>query len=210
MIAEEKMEHGKKLLVLGVDVKPTRKGIKCRPCEAKAKKWVTEMQCARKQQHLGPGPASKLAGRLSWGGSEMFCKLGRAMLRPIYDQKTEFSGAVDANLDRSLQWWIEALSLRLAERTEWETVCDEPVHLFCDASSTPPHLGAVLYEGDECHWTHLEPPAKVLSQFRPRKDNQIMGLELLGISLGMSTFEERLRGRTVIIHCDNKGSEVHV
>ena len=67
-----------------------------------------------------------------------------------------------------------------------------------------------MYEGDECHWTHMEPPAKVLAQFRPRKDNQIMGLELLAISLGMSTFEERLRGRTVIIHCDNKGSEVRV
>jgi hypothetical protein len=32
-------------------------------------------------------------------------------------------------------------------------------------------------------------------------------LELLGVSMGLSTFEEQLKGRRVVIHCDNKGAE---
>ena len=35
-----------------------------------------------------------------------------------------------------------------------------------------------------------------------------MGLELLAISLGLSTFQEQLSGRKVVIHSDNSGSEV--
>ena len=37
-----------------------------------------------------------------------------------------------------------------------------------------------------------------------------MGLELLSISLGFCTFEHLLRGRQVVVHSDNKGSEVSV
>ena len=37
-----------------------------------------------------------------------------------------------------------------------------------------------------------------------------MGLELLAISLGMSTFERFLDGRDVIVHCDNSGAEVEI
>ena len=44
--------------------------------------------------------------------------------------------------------------------------------------------------------------------FRARRDNQIMGLELLAISLGMCSFEHLLTGRAVVVHCDNTGSEV--
>ena len=47
-----------------------------------------------------------------------------------------------------------------------------------------------------------------MSRFRDRGDNQITGLELLAISLGLSTFERRIRGRKVVIRSDNSGSEV--
>ena len=37
-----------------------------------------------------------------------------------------------------------------------------------------------------------------------------MGLELLSISLGFDTFAERLRGRRVVVHSDNTGSEASI
>ena len=49
---------------------------------------------------------------------------------------------------------------------------------------------------------------KALQFFKRRSDNQIMGLELLAISLGLATFVDTLRGRKVIVHSDNTGSEV--
>ena len=54
----------------------------------------------------------------------------------------------------------------------------------------------------------MEAPAHLLEKFEVRRDNQIMGLELLGISLGLSTFESELRGKAVVVHCDNTGAEV--
>ena len=48
----------------------------------------------------------------------------------------------------------------------------------------------------------------VLARFRSRRDNQIMGLELLAISLGMCTFEWLLKDKKVVVHSDNTGSEV--
>ena len=54
----------------------------------------------------------------------------------------------------------------------------------------------------------MEPSESVLKEFTCRSDNQIMGLELLSISLGMSTFQDMLRDRCVVIHSDNTGSEV--
>ena len=130
----------------------------------------------------------------------MFRKLGRAMLRPIFDQKTRRDGQLNPELRGALQWWIEVLQRRLAERRSWESSKQQPIHLFCDASGSPPHLGAVLLHEEGCFYTHLKPGGELLSMFKPRRDNQIMGLELLSISLGMATFEHLLTGRNVIVH----------
>ena len=40
-----------------------------------------------------------------------------------------------------------------------------------------------------------------------RNDAQIMGLELLAISLGLSTFMYKIRNRKVVVHTDNLGAE---
>ena len=101
----------------------------------------------------------------------------------------------------------EVLESGLCERREWNAEQRPPVHMFCDASGAPAHLGAVLFDDDNCFVTHYAPPAEILAQFRRRRDNQIMGLELLSISLGLCTFEHLIRGRNVIVHSDNTGSE---
>ena len=85
-----------------------------------------------------------------------------------------------------------------------------PIQLFCDAAGNPPHLGAVLFCDGNCLWTHCAAPPAVVKHFYSRKDNQIMGLELLAIALGLSTFVNYLRGRKVIVHSDNTGSEVRL
>ena len=57
-------------------------------------------------------------------------------------------------------------------------------------------------------WCHMRAPATRVDSFRCRRDNQIMGLELLSISLGFSSFERELKGRHVVVHSDNTGAEV--
>ena len=70
-------------------------------------------------------------------------KLGRAMLRPIFDQKSRRDGRMAVELRRALEWWRNVLLSKLTERKAWKQQQSEPVHLFCDASGRPAHLGAV-------------------------------------------------------------------
>lgn len=165
---------------------------------------------ALSEGRLSPGKASKLAGKLSWGACALFHRVGRAMLRPLFDQKSRRDGKMCAELERALRWWLSVLHEGLSEKRRWRTEPKPVVHLFCDARGTPPHLAAVLFDEKSCYFTHMTPPESVLAQFQSRKDAQIVGLELLAISLGLCTFEARLSNRCVVVHPDNTGSECSV
>ena len=207
-IADNKVECGEGLGILGVDVSVSARGFAFRPSRDKVVKWQLELEHVLATGKLEQGHAAKLAGKLSWGCTQMFNKFGRAMLRPIFDQQSRRDGKVGLELGRALQWWQSVLKLELCERRDWNTTFFPDVHRFCDASSTPPHLGAVVFVDDVIMWTHLAPADDLVDSFKRRSDNQIMGLELLAISLGMCTFEHWIRGRKIVIHCDNTGSEV--
>ena len=113
-------------------------------------------------------------------------------------------------LRRALIWWCDILQQNLVQLRLWAEPLGEIAHLFCDASGNPPYLGAVLFVGTKKWFTHMAAPASVIKMFQRRKDNQIMGLELLSITLGLQTFKEQLHGMRVVIHSDNKGSEVRL
>jgi len=208
-IADRKLECGASLCILGVDICMSDRGFQCRPAAQKIPGWLTTIdEATASGGRLMPGTASKLAGKLSWGCSVLFRRVGRAMLRPIFDQQSLRNGLIAPELRRALLWWRRILSSNIAELIPWKRSADKHVHMFCDASGKFPHLGVVIFIDDEVFWTHASPPPQVLAQFRSRADNQIMGLELLAISLGLSTFDQLLRGRRLTIHSDNSGSEV--
>jgi hypothetical protein len=115
------------------------------------------------------------------------------------------NGQIGTRLRRALLWWQEVLRLQIAETREW--VCGpEPVaHLFLDAASTPARCAAVLFlDGDIMH-TDAAPSKEMLDCFKHRNDNQITGLEIFAICLGLSTFQCELAGRVIVIHSDNTG-----
>ena len=96
----------------------------------------------------------------------------------------------------------------ICESHPWEKSWERPAHLFVDASGSPAHLGAVLFCDHGVYWCHMAAPDNIVGRFRSRHDNQIMGLELLSIALGLGTFEWAIAGRKVVVHCDNTGAEV--
>ena len=71
-VAEKKLACGAHLDVLGVDIKMSRRGYTCRPRQQKVQKWLKTMETALAKNRLCPGVASKLAGKLSWGTSQLF------------------------------------------------------------------------------------------------------------------------------------------
>ena len=60
---------------------------------------------------------------------------------------------------------------------------------------------------DKVYYTDWAPDAEILKIFSKRNDDQIMGLELLGIAVGICTFAEMIRGRSLRVYCDNVGGE---
>eukprot|EP00973_Karenia_brevis_P089916 12400052-Karenia_brevis.AAC.1 len=187
-IAPRKVDYGTTLCILGVELRFSDKGFTTKPAPHKVVKWIRDIESALRKRSLSSGQASKLAGRLMWGASHLFRRLGRAMLRAIFDQCSRLDGWLSPELEACLIWWLQILNSGVAQALPWEPKITPPTHMFCDAASQPPHLGCVLFTRGRCRWCHMPVPKKVMQYFCARRDNQIMGLELLAISMGLSTF----------------------
>ena len=206
-IAAHKLEHGPSLVVLGISVAFNGTNFKLRPMAEKIDKWSRRIDSILRTGYLTCGEAGKLAGALSWASQHCFHRLGRAMLRPLFAHAHSHRAKVSQSMRLALEWWLEVLTLDLEEVQSWATEVYPPVHLFADARGSPPRLAAVvLVDGRSCY-TDWAPPSELLEFFRNRSDNQIMGLELLAIALGLSTFSALIRGRRVCVWSDNAGSE---
>jgi len=86
-ISDRKLAFGASLEILGVEVILTDKGYTARPSKRTIKKCLRVLEKALAEDSLPSGAAQKLAGRLNWAGQHLFHRLGRAMLRALYNQK---------------------------------------------------------------------------------------------------------------------------
>lgn len=204
-IADRKLECGNPLTILGISVALKAEGICFRPEPVKVRKWLAQIQGALKSNWLGGATASQLAGkhpaqcallfmmcvssfvctgRLSWSCQFAFKRLGRAMMTPIYAQKTARRATLSKALRLALHWWKEVLEQHLGQLRPWAVARTPAVHLLCDARSTPPRVAAVLMMDGDVFYSDAAPPECILSSFRYREDNQITSLEILSIAFG--------------------------
>ena len=202
-VAPHKVMSGLPLEVLGVVVEADEAGAAFWPSENKIVKWSAEIELALCRKSLAAcGGGKKIAGKLNWSAQHVFCRLGRALVRPLY--KSRWNKIVES----SLRWWLEVLSLQIRQPRPWTMPATRPVQMLCDARSSPPRLAAVVYTHDGLSfYTDMAPPSKLLALFQDRKDGQICGLELCAIALGLCTFAEYYEGRRLHVFSDNAGSE---
>lgn len=113
---------------------------------------------------------------------------------------------MSAELKMSLEWWLHTLSGFRAQAVPWVPSAEKAT-MFTDARSTPPRVAAELVIDGVYHYADWEPDAATLQIFSRRKDNQIMGLELLAIAVGICSFEHLIRGKTLRVYCDNARGE---
>ena len=224
-VANRKLECGNPLVVLGVECSLCSKGATFWPSADKVRKWIATIVRFLADMRMTGGEASKLSGQLQWATQSTFSKLGRALLRPIIEHIRARSSAVSPQLALALRWWLEVLELDLRTTRTWSGNGGRQVHLFSDARSVPPRLGAVLFMDGQVFYCDAPPPEGVMACFKAREDGQIMGLEILSIALGMfryvhrmvgcvyavvpgiSSFADLIRGRNVVIWSDNTGAE---
>jgi hypothetical protein len=204
----EKLESGVSLEVLGLLVTYDECGVRVKVSERKAVQWASAIEEVLASGVLASGLASKLAGRLSFAAQNTFRRAGRAALRPLFRQQyAPLRGSrVGAELRMCLEWWLEALKNMRAQVVKWDMV-RETATLLTDARSTPPRVAAVLIVGSQFYYTDWAPDQAILQTFTARRDNQIMGLELLGIAVGLSTFASLVKGKSLRVYCDNVGGE---
>jgi hypothetical protein len=130
------------------------------------------------------------------------------MLRPFFQQAYAFGdGRINRALEIAMKWWIAVLEYGIAEEFLWDAPSSALVHMFVDARGSPPRCAATLFINGRCLYTDGAPSAAVMAEFEERADAQIMGLEILAISLGMATFAAELHGRRVVVWSDNTGAE---
>jgi len=97
--------------------------------------------------------------------------------------------------------------LGMAEVHMHHAVESQVIKLFCDARGSPARLAAVIFVNDQILFTDFAPPSSLLEMSRSRNDDQIMGLEMLASALGLSTFEDHIKGKNVCLWSDNVGGE---
>ena len=202
-VAPHKVMSGLPLEVLGVVVEADEAGAAFWPSENKIIKWSAEIELALCRKSLAAcGGGKKIAGKLNWSAQNIFCRLGRALVRPLY--KSRWNKLVES----SLRWWLEVLSLQIRQIKPWKMPSTRPVQLLCDARGSPPRLAAVVYTHDgQSFYTDVAPPVELMKFFQDRNDGQICGLELCAIALGLCTFAEHCEGRKLHVFSDNAGSE---
>ena len=144
-VADRKLECGNPLVVLGVECTLDSIDATFWPSPDKVQKWIATIVRILLDMCMTSGEASKLAGQLQWAAQSTFSRLGRAMLRPIIEHIRARSSTVLPQLALALNWWLEVLELGLKTTRSWTGNGGRQAHLFSDARSTPPRLGAVLF-----------------------------------------------------------------
>jgi len=206
-MSAHKLGFGPSIEILGVTLLLSQTGYKAVPSKKARDKCLNTILKALDEDKLCAGDAQKLAGRLNWAGSYLFHRMGRAMLRPIYNQKFNKLGTLSVALSEALRWWALVLQHDIVEERCWHVPESPVAHLFVDARGVPPRCAAVLFIDGERFYTDGQPSADRMAAFDVRLDNQIMTLEIMAIAVGLSTFAEELRGRKVIVYSDNTGAE---
>ena len=86
-LCDRKLGCGASLEILGVELVLTKKGYTAKPSKRTVNKCLKVLEKAIAEGSLPSGAAQKLAGRLNWAGQHLFHRLGRAMLRVLYDRR---------------------------------------------------------------------------------------------------------------------------
>ena len=207
-IEETKLQHGNPLTLLGVEVQITDKKIEVWPSHEKVVQWQRDLESCLKTGSMTSGFASKMAGRLNFAVQNCFKQFGRAMIRPFYARQYAQcrNRPCDEILTGAMKWWVEVFDSELKQAVDLRRRTKN-IDMFCDASGSPPIMAAVLIDKDCAEYCTMRVPDVIMKKFDHRGDEQIMGLELLAILMGVETFRNKVKNANVRVWTDNIGGE---
>ena len=183
---------------------------------------TTEIESVLSSGLLDPGSAGKLKGKLMFGASQLWGKVGRAFLRPISERQyarfplgSEFK--VDEALRRSLMQWkflvnegpprpIDRVSEKLVDAVIFTDGFFTPDPRSQDKD--PDRVGGVLFDrrcSCPCQFTAVVPDS-IKSKWLKRA-TQIVPVEMIATILALETFQDRVRGADILLLVDSESVE---
>ena len=208
-VENRKLERGNPLTGLGVDIEISANESTVWPTRDLLNKWQEELKSCANKGAMSSGLASKMAGRLNFAAQNCFKRFGRAMIRPFYEHQyaSRRRNHCSPLLLNAVRWWVNVFEKDLHQTVQLKHK-DRVLDLFCDASGCPPILAGVVIGKYDCEYFVMKVSQTMVNKFQDRDDNQIMGLELLAILVGLETFTHKLKGASVRIWTDNAGGEL--
>ena len=170
---------------------------------------------------LDPGTAGKVKGKLMFGASQVWGKVGRAFFRPLSERQysKDLSGdRMDLNeaLKRSLIYWrglIEfgphrEISLHASKRFDIVIFTDGFTPDQRKAECRTDRVGAVIFDRWDLspkQFTEVISPS-ISEKWIPRR-TQIVPIEMIAPILALETFRDHVRNKDVILLIDSEAVE---
>ena len=169
---------------------------------------------------LDPGSAGKLKGKLMFGASQLWGKLGRAFLRSISERQYARSSPDGFKLDHalsfSLRHWRKLISAGPPRPIEIRHAKNADVIIFTDGFTPDPRknekladrVGGVIFDRRQMAPSQFTAvvPKHVQKKWIPRK-TQIVPVEMVAPLIALETFKDRLFGADIILLIDSEAVE---
>ena len=179
-----------------------------------------EIQSVLDNNALDPRTAGKLKGKLMFGASQLWGKVGRAFLRVISErQYMKFpigpKFGLDKPLNLALSQWLKLVNEGPPRTIDRQVQKKSDCVIFTDgftpdprtpaSDRLPDRVGAVLFDRRLCRPVHFTSvvPNSVSKLWLPRS-TQIIPIEMLAPILALKTFADRLNSSDVIILIDSE------
>lgn len=182
---------------------------------------LTEIDHILETGLLDPGSAGKLKGKLMFGASQLWGKVGRAFLRSISERQyarspSDDSFSIDEALELSLKQWRKLIEGGPPRPIELKRHSWSDVVVFTDGftpdprdfEKLPDRVGGVLFDrrlNQPLQFTSIVPKS-VQKRWLTRK-TQIVPVEMIAAVLALTTFSDRIRNCDMIILIDSEAVE---
>ena len=189
--------------------------------EERKKEIIEEIDSILSAGLLDPGLAGKLKGKLMFGASQLWGKVGRAFLRVISERQyarhaCEEGFTLDDQLIVSLRHWRELVRSGPPRPIELRRDRSSDVVIFTDGftpdprttDKSPDRVGAVIFDRRLISPLQFSEviPKSVQKEWIDRK-TQIVPVEMIAPILSLTTFRDRLRNVDLILLIDSEAVE---
>eukprot|EP00435_Cladocopium_sp_Y103_P019288 s2614_g4.t1 len=216
---QKKLQLSRAPTILGVTYNLEKLQLEIKP--ERKEEIASEIDSVLKSGLLDPGSAGKLKGKLMFGASQLWGKVGRAFLRVISERqylrfpiKNEFR--LDRPLQEALAQWKKLVIAGPPRPIDLVSSKPSDVVIFTDGFTPDPRsnerlpdrVGAVIFDRRRrtpCQFTAVIPES-VKRRWLVRS-TQIVPVEMLAAVLALETFSDQIEGTDLILLIDSEAVE---